>query len=296
MTKLIEADMHIHTTASDGEYSSLEIYQKIKDTKQIKTFAITDHDTVKGAKELQEHLQNNPDKNITFIPGMEASASIARPQFKAQKSRLHILCYDFDLNHPLIEKLTTKRKQIDIQSIERQLHILDTEENISFDNKEIEAIYEKNNFGRVDIAKLLMKYRIVKNVDEAFDKYLVETHEKVRDTLPKIHEEEVFHAIKQAGGYISLAHPTSLRLDLEILKEYIEYLKSIGLDAIEVYHSHQKRKYSHKLLKIAQELELYVSGGSDYHGPTVKPKVHIGVNQGKSPQKVLTLKDHIIKK
>ena len=110
-----------------------------------------------------------------------------------------------------------------------------------------------------------------------------------------IYEEEVFQAIKEAGGYVSLAHPTSLRLNLETLKEYINYLKKQGLDSIEVYHSEQKRKYSKYLIKLAQELDLYTSGGSDYHGPLVKPRVHLGLDKGLNPPKVLTLQDKILK-
>ena len=73
------------------------------------------------------------------------------------------------------------------------------------------------------------------------------------------------------------------------------YLQDLGLDAIEVYHSQQKRKYSTELSRIANELNLYISGGSDYHGPTVKPHVHLGLDKGHGREKVLTLPTHILK-
>jgi len=175
--------------------------------------------------------------------------------------------------------------------------------NIEIDEGMLSEEEEKGTYGpymqslRKEIYQSFVKYLIEQGkaelVDEAYDKYLDPA--KTPIPLMPIYEKEVFEAIKEAGGYVSLAHPTSLKLDLENLKEYIKYLKSIGLDSIEVYHSQQKRKYSNHLIKIAKELELYTSGGSDYHGPIVKPRVHLGLDKGYCPQKVLTLQDKIVK-
>ena len=294
MKKLLEADMHIHTTASDGEYSPLDIYRKIKETNQITTFAITDHNTVSGAIELQDYLEKNPDNQVIYIPGIEMSASIQNPKYKADKNQLHILGYGFDLHHPCIKQLVNKRKQITQLNIQRQLEVLQTLGDFHFTKEEIEKMFKKHSLNRVDIAKLLLRHGYVKSTQEAFQTYLSTTKERVRGTLPKIYEEEVIESIKEAGGDVSLAHPTQLRLDLERLKEYIMYLQDLGLDAIEVYHSHQKRKYSNELYQIAKELGLYISGGSDYHGPKVKPNVHLGLDKGHGKEKVLTLPSHIL--
>lgn len=295
MKKLLTEDMHIHTTASDGEYSPLDIYRKVKETRQIETFAITDHNTVSGAIELQNYLDENPDNKVTYIPGIEMSASVQNPKYKADKNQLHILGYGFDLHHPLIKQLIHKRKQITQLNIQRQLEELQTLGDFHFTKEEIEEMFKKNSLNRVDIARLLLKHGYVKSTKEAFQTYLSITKERVRKTLPKIYEEEVIESIKEAGGYVSLAHPTQLRLDLERLKEYIIYLQHLGLDAIEVYHSQQKRKYSNELYRIAKELDLYISGGSDYHGPKVKPNVHLGLDKGHGREKVLTLPSHILK-
>ena len=135
-------------------------------------------------------------------------------------------------------------------------------------------------------------YGYVKSRNEAFDKYLINTHEQVRETIPKIYDEEVIALIKEAGGYVSLAHPISLRLDLDTLKEYIKYLKSLGMDSIEVYHPHHNHEFSKALKRLAHDEDMLISGGSDYHGPHVKPKLHLGVHQNKN--KVLTLNKHIL--
>jgi len=291
--KLLQADMHIHTTASDGQYSPIEIYHKIKETKQINTFAITDHDTIAGVKELQKYLIKKPNNDITFIHGVEITTNIEIPKYKVKKSKLHVLGYDFDLSHPAIKEIINRRKNVNIKFLEAQIKTLKEMFDIKFSKKELDLIFSKSHFNRVDLAMALIEQGKAELVDEAYDKYLDPA--KTPIPLMPIYEKEVFEAIKEAGGYVSLAHPTSLKLDLENLKEYIKYLKSIGLDSIEVYHSQQKRKYSNHLIKIAKELELYTSGGSDYHGPIVKPRVHLGLDKGYCPQKVLTLQDKIVK-
>ena len=296
MRKLIKEDMHIHTTASDGEYSPVKMYEKVKDTKQIKTFAITDHDTVVGAKEVLKYLFKYPDDEINYIPGIEITASVFPQKFKIEKQRLHILGYEFDLNSELINEISSKRKEIDFLAVEKQLYELRKLFGISFKESEIEKIYKKNNFGRVDIAKLLLYNGYVSSINEAFDKYLITTHEIVRDTLPKIYDSEVIEAIKKSGGYVSLAHATSLRLKSEQLNEYIKYLKQMGLDSIEVYHSHHKRSFSKELLNITKEQELLISGGSDYHGPVIKPKIQLGLEKGSGKVKELTLAHHILER
>lgn len=292
MKKLINTDMHIHTTASDGEFTIEEIYKKIKETKQIEIFSITNHDTIAGAKKMEKYLKQNPDEEIIYIPGVEITTNIQIPKFKIRKSKLHVLGYDFDLNNPTIRKILARRREINVRFLNAQIEGLEEMFNITFTKKELQKIFNKGHFNRVDLALAIIKQQKATTIEEAYEKYL----NPAKRTIPllPIHEEEVFDAIKQAGGYTCLAHPTSLRLDLETLKEYIIYLKSIGLDAIEVYHSQHKRKYSNKLYKIAKEQELYISGGSDYHGPVVKPQIHLGVDKGQGRPKKLTLTKKII--
>lgn len=289
--KLLDTDMHIHTSASDGDYSSIAIYQMIKWLK-IKNFAITDHDTLEGAKILQKYLIKNPDGEINFIPGVEMTTNIKNANYRHTKAKLHILGYGMDLNHCAIKELIAKRREITNNYLEKQIYFLDENFNIAFSRGEIKQIFLKSAVNDIDVAKLLVRNGYALSLNEAYNKYINLAKKNI--SIDKIYEDEVLSAIKEAGGYTSLAHPTSLRLDLETLKDYLEHLKKIGLDAVEVYHSQQKRQYSNQLNNIAEDLGLYVSGGSDYHGPVLKPLVHLGLDKGKGKQKVLTLKEHII--
>ena len=143
MSKLIDTDMHIHTTASDGQYTPIEIYEKIKETKKIKTFAITDHDTIFGAIELQRHLLKHPDDEITYIPGVEITTNVKISKYNIQKSKLHVLGYDFDLNHPAIKEIIKKRKTVNVKFLQAQIESLEEIFGITFTQAELKKIFQK---------------------------------------------------------------------------------------------------------------------------------------------------------
>jgi len=288
MKKVLETDMHIHTNVSDGEYSPINIYKMIKKT-NINVFSITDHDTVSGAKQLQKYLKYNDKSNIIYIPGIEITTNIKNKKYKTEYSKLHLLGYDFDLNHPEIKKLLNKKRIINKINIENKLQILENLTKIKFSKEELNYILRKSYLGTIDITKILIKKKLVTNYQEAKEKY----YSKIPEiNIPYVYEEEVLQAIKKAGGYTSIAHPTSLRLNLDDLKEYLKTLKDQGLDAVEVYHSKQSLNYSNKIREITNDLNLYISGGSDYHGPNIKPRVNLGINKQKT--KKLTLDKQII--
>lgn len=89
---------------------------------------------------------------------------------------------------------------------------------------------------------------------------------------------ECINLILNSGGIPVLAHPKSLKLNdkelLYLLKDMINH----GLKGIEVYHSSHTKEEIAKYLNIAKELNLLISGGSDFHGSIVKPNIKLGIN------------------
>ena len=91
-----------------------------------------------------------------------------------------------------------------------------------------------------------------------------------------ITEEECIAAIKNSGGIVSLAHPSSLRMSDEELEEKVKHYKELGLDALEVYHPNNSRRQRAFYYSLAKKYNLLISGGTDYHGYEVKPNIILG--------------------
>lgn len=266
MEKLI--DMHTHTNYSDGELSPRELIELAKN-KNIGTLAITDHDTISGIKQVNP----NDFSEIEIIKGIELSA-------KVDKGRMHILGYDLDLNN---NELNAKMSELKDNSVNSTLSIMEQikrDYGILFHYEDIRDLINANhNLGRPDIAKLCIKYGYAKTVQEAFDKYLVEAHNKTRKTGKGLPYSECLQLILNSGGIPVLAHPKSLELSekefLLLLKDMIRY----GLQGIEVYHSSHTKEEMNFYFKIAKKYDLFISGGSDYHGKTVKPDIELGTGK-----------------
>lgn len=265
-------DLHIHTTASDGEKTSNEIL-KMAIQMGAQAIAITDHDTILGLDNLCY------DKNIIqVIPGIEMSAY-------SEIGRLHILGYGFDRNNLSFRE---KLEQLHINSIKNLLMFVDIlakDYSIFFEEEDIQHLTKlSRNIGRPDLAKLMVQYEIVQSVQEAFDKYLIDANRKLKNTLQKPKFQECLKMIKDAGGIPVLAHPHSLLLDFPVLADKIREMKKYGLQGIEVYHSNTSKDLSEKLVYLAIQEKLYITGGSDYHGLNTKPNIEL-----------LTGKNHNIK-
>ena len=86
----MKIDLHMHTTASDGEYSPTEVVKMVKE-KGLEIFAITDHDTTSGVDEALEEANR---QGLRLIPGIEFSAK------DNEAKKVHILGYNLDYRNP----------------------------------------------------------------------------------------------------------------------------------------------------------------------------------------------------
>ena len=166
---------------------------------------------------------------------------------------------------------------------------------VNIPNYEFDNLYNKIGYiGRPELALLIKKYGYVDAIEDAFNKYLIEAFDVTRINRITTSKEDCMRVLKDAGAYISLAHPISLKMEYEELKLQLKYLKSLGLDAIEICHSNQSEEYRQLLRKLRDELNLYETAGSDYHGPTVKPNIELGTGRNNNIKvKQLSLIDKI---
>ena len=270
MEKLI--DMHTQTNYSDGDLSPLDLVKKaIKNN--IGTMAITDHDTIAGIKTIDRNNQIIQESGIKIINGIELSA-------KTKKGRMHILGYDINLDDKALNSKMIELKNNSLQSVLSIMEQIKRDYGIKFDYEDIKALINANhNLGRPDLAKLCIKYGYASTVQDAFDKYLIAAYEKTRQTGKGLPYQECLELITNSGGIPILANPKTLELEE---KEFLILLRNMidqGLKGIEVYHSSHTKNEMNYYLDIANKYNLLISGGSDFHGESVKPDIELGTGK-----------------
>jgi predicted metal-dependent phosphoesterase TrpH len=133
--------------------------------------------------------------------------------------------------------------------------------------------------GRPHIARVLVNKGVCTEISDAFAKYIGNNGPAfVRRWLPP--PEEVAKAIAAAGGISIWAHPSGdHRPPASRIRKHAAVLKEAGIDGIEGYYSHYTPEQSDAVLQIASDLEMCVSGGSDFHGDN-RPGVSLGIGKG----------------
>lgn len=283
--QIMLTDLHTHSNYSDGELSPHELIVLAKQ-RGIKTIAITDHDTILGNKEIAQEAFEM--EGIKIIPGIELSA-------KTDKGRMHILGYNIDLNNIALNNRLFEMRNNSINSVLSVIEQIKKDYNIYFSYDEIKDLINSNgNLGRPNVAKLCVKNGHATGIQDAFDKYLIDAYKKTRSINKGLTYQECIELILTAGGIPVLAHPNTLKRSDEELSVLIKNLINVGLRGIEVYHSNHSEEEKNKYLSIAKEYDLLISGGSDYHGPFIKPDIEIGTGKNNNIKvKRLTLLDYL---
>ncbi len=249
----VYADLHLHTTASDGELTPSEVVSRAH-LRGLEAIAITDHDTLSGLPEAIVFGEENP---VSVIAGIEISAAY-------EPGTMHILGYFPEYPGGMEERLSfiqeARRKRC--PRIIKRLNDLGMPVTID----EVMAVSGKGQIGRPHIAKALVNKGIVKNFDQAFSRYLAKGKpayvEKERMTV-----EESVALIREFGGLVVLAHPFTLELEAHRLRLLIKNLKLLGLNGIEILYPEHTRAQKKLYTTIAHDLGLLITGGTDYHGP-----------------------------
>ena len=253
---IYKADLHTHSTASDGQYAPAELARLVK-RRGAEVWALTDHDNLDG---LSEAAQVGEALGLRVVRGVELSAD--------DYLNLHILGYNFAA--PALQNWIKSMKRGRNDRKYRIRDFLRTRGlEISLDEVDEEAA--GGAVGRPHFAKVMLRHGYVSTRKEAFDRYLdtPEFQEIERGTKPSA--QECVERLKAAGGKVSLAHPYQIVLNGECLDELVRRLKSYGLDAIECYYPIHTPEQTAEYLTVAKKFDLYVTGGSDFHGEKNKP-------------------------
>ncbi|MCI1692219.1 PHP domain-containing protein [Aneurinibacillus aneurinilyticus] len=245
-----KADLHSHTTASDGTYSVRQSIERAK-ANGLAALGITDHDTIAA---LASALEEGKRQGIEIVPGVEISSVYSGKD-------VHVLGYYMDINNcaflQRLEELREVRGKRNRMMIEKlnELGISITMEEVERSKKE-----KAGNIGRPHMAEVLMEKGVVTSMKEAFDKYLGSTGAAYVNP-PRISPEEAIDIIQEAGGVAVLAHP-GLYKNPEMVRKLIKH----GLQGIEVYHPDNDEEDTRLYEALADEYHLVKTAGSDFHG------------------------------
>jgi len=246
---VIAADLHTHTTCSDGVFTPEQVLDKAT-ARGIQVLAFADHDTVEAHHVMRSQGYNG---HVRLLAGIEVSCY-------EQGREIHVLGYAFDIDNPEllqhaaaqhIERETRARLMVD-----RLCHF---GRPISF--QEVADGANGAPIGRPHIAAVLVKRGHVSSVQQAFDQWL-DTSRPAYVPRKVFTVAEAVRMIRNAGGISSIAHPMRTFADP---RSFLQLVAS-GIDGVEVFHpSHfySTREYYRVL---AKQHGLIVTGGSDFHG------------------------------
>jgi predicted metal-dependent phosphoesterase TrpH len=242
------ADLHTHTSASDGELTAKELLDKAK-SKGLSTLSITDHDTIDG---YIDALDKSEKMGIELIPGVELST--------IWKNReVHLLAYGFDPESASLRNLLLRQKRARKLRMREIVHVLN-KKGLEVDYDEIMAYARGANIGRPHAAAVLIKKGYAANVADAFIRYLsLDEILKIKTEYTDI--ESAVRIVKESGGVLSVAHPGPL-YSTDELKEMI----LAGIDGIECIHPSHNFNVQKVFTEMAKSMNLLITGGSDFHG------------------------------
>ena len=267
-------DLHVHSNASDGTFTPAEIVEYAIE-KELYAIALTDHDTLDGIEEAISVSKNR----ILVIPGIEISASI-------NGTDIHILGLNIDYK---LKEFNDKVNECKVLRNERNIKIIDKMKAIGIDisKEKMDECFGNASITRAHFAKFLVDNGYADTKEEAFSKYL---KKGCSCYVPRVQmtPKDAIEIIKQAGGHPILAHPLVYKFSYDKLMSTISYLKEIGLEGIEAIYSNNSVDDDVLLKRIAKNYNLYVTGGSDFHG-SIKPDIDLGIGRGnlKIPKEIL---------
>lgn len=259
-------DLHVHSNASDGSLKPSEVAEEAIKA-GLKAIALTDHDTVDGIPEILEYTKDKP---LEIVPGVELSCYY-------NNREIHILGFYGDYSNPklheALQHLSEQRKNRNIQMVE-----LMQRDGLNVTMEKLLHGNPNSVITRAHFARVLVEEGICKDKEVAFKKY-IGVGCKYYLPKPKITCEMAMDILNKYFKASFLAHPLLYKMGYAQIEELIVYLKSLGLNGIEAFHSSNNIYESDKLRSMAIKHDLLISGGSDFHG-IIKPNIKLGVGRG----------------
>lgn len=252
------ADLHIHSSFSDGTNSPEELVQLAKDV-GLTTISITDHDGISG---IERAVNYGEKSGVNVVSGIEFTT-------ENPKTEVHILGYFLDIKNSslleFIKKVQDSRKER-IYKIVNKLCDLGAK----IEALDVFSIAGNDCPGRPHVAKALLNKGIVSSIKEAFVRFL-DFRGPAYVNHMKISPKDAINIIRQAKGLSVYAHPGASNCD-----EIIVDLVASGLAGIEVFYPTHSYEQLKRYKNFANKYNLVMTGGSDFHGSESGRPIRLG--------------------
>ncbi len=243
------ADLHLHTTHSDGAYSPAQVVELARRA-GLAAVAVTDHDAVGGVAVARKAADGT---GLEVIAGVEITA-----EYRGRE--LHLLGYFFRTDDGPLTAALEKVRQGRVERFQEMVERLRAC-GASLDLRGVPPPAAPEALGRRHLAEMLVRQGLAGSVREAFARWL---HDGGRAAAPKLRLPvgEATTLVRGAGGVAAYAHPP-----YDCTVDALTELRDLGLGAVEVDYPAVKASRGRELRAWAARLGLAVSAGSDCHGP-----------------------------
>jgi len=248
-------DLHAHTTASDGTFEPGDLVREAA-AQALRVLAITDHDSTDGIPPALAAAREYP--TLEIVPGIEINTDVPGAE-------VHILGYFVDHEAPWLGETLREFREERLARIHRIAERL-AGLGCPIDPAEVFALVREGSAGRPHVARVMVERGYVATVKEAFDRYLgagKPAHVPHRKVDPR----DACRLIHRARGLAVLAHPGFHEGSETLIRELAtEHL----LDGVESYYPEHSPAETRRFVELCRELGLVPTGGSDFHGPSVR--------------------------
>ena len=260
-------DLHTHSTCSDGTLTPTELVELALE-KNLAAVALTDHNTVAG---LPEFLEAARGTELEAVPGIEFSVDYGDIE-------LHILGLFVKPEHygPITERVEDMLRRKEQSNIDLVKNL--EQAGIFLSYEDIKAATTTGQVNRALIAAEMLRKGYVGSIQEAFSKYLKQSHGYYNP--PKRPDAfETIRFIRSLGAVAVWAHPFLNLKTEEAIREFLPEACKAGLQGMEVFYPKFDENQTALALQLVKEFGLQPSGGSDFHGEN-KPDIQLGSGKG----------------
>jgi predicted metal-dependent phosphoesterase TrpH len=254
----VAADLHVHTTASDG---TVGLDERVAEARErgLEALAITDHDTI--GEDLTGRVTDR--EGLELVTGVEVRGDLF-------ETKVELLGYFVDPTDEGLQDVLDRARRYRRERNDELLENVSEATGLEVTRETVPS--DEGSVGRPHVAQYLVEAGAVESIQGAFDEYLAEDGACYVE-MERVPVRQVLSAIQGAGGVASLAHPGRISADAETVAEMVSVLADAGLDAIEVQYPYGGGESRYAELdvedaaRLADEYDLLPTGGSDCHGP-----------------------------